>query len=212
MSTKQFTKKQLERIEDARQGNLFYNIPIPLTPRELPRRLEIKLSQGEIERVKEYARRVQDLSEGNYQTSFKLKEPYRVRLYASFIGGFGELSWCKAFDKRWEARIGNYRGPDIGKRIQIRARTKLDHELKIKPTDYADHAYFLVIVMPPNVAYILGWRWGYEREQFPLLNLQTKGQAKRNAPAYFIPQDKLFPPQSIPRELLDECSGTYRPA
>lgn len=96
-----------------------------------------------------------------------------------------ELAFCKAKDKFFEGRIGNFKDADIGKSIQIRSSAKHDNNLIVRMDDSDDHYFVLVTGICPD--YLVH---GYIKGRDAKKNQWLKNYNSRPG-AYFVPQSEL---------------------
>lgn len=80
------------------------------------------------------------------------------------IGASGEESVAKHFGIYWGGEVNVFGKADIGTNIQVRTRTKLWHDLPVKPKDNPNHIYVLVIDQHPKFL-IHGWIIGRDARQ-----------------------------------------------
>jgi hypothetical protein len=70
---------------------------------------------------------------------------------AGHVNGAGaECAVAKALDRYWSGHVGSFKGPDIGKNIQVRWRSNPVWDLIVRDDDPDDHFYFLVTGQAPQ--------------------------------------------------------------
>jgi len=101
-------------------------------------------------------------------------------------GAAGEMAVAKALNVYWTATVNTYKeGGDIGRRIQVRTRSKHDYELIVRPSDRDDDVFVLVTGKSPTF-HVHGWIYGHEAKKEAYL----KDYGNRD-PAYFVPHCAL---------------------
>ena len=114
-------------------------------------------------------------------------------------GAAGEMAVAKALNIYWAATVNTYKdGGDIGRRIQVRTRSKHDYELIVRPSDRDDDIFVLVTGKSPSFQ-IHGWIHGHEAKKKDYL----KGHGNRD-PAYFVPHCAL---RALNEADFNEISG-----
>ena len=169
----------------------------------------MRLTGSELKWAVQVALRMRAKSVGDSRnTSFGTNEG--TEQDAHLIGAIGECAWCKYFRVRWPAHIDRFKGSDVGERVQIRTRSEAWHDLRVKPGDEPSHAYFLAIFEDPNIVNLKGWKWGYEAHFYKAQDLEIRGsREKRNKPVHLVPQFDLYDLDSIPKDVLAECTGKF---
>lgn len=98
-----------------------------------------------------------------------------------------EMAVHKALDSFWNGRLNSFKGPDLGKNIQIRSTKYSNGHLILRPMDNPDHLYILVTGQIP-VFTVVGRIQG--REAMVDTYAMQWGNGDR---AWKIPQDALKP-------------------
>lgn len=102
------------------------------------------------------------------------------------VGACGELAVAKVLKRYWSGTVNTYKnGGDIGRRMQVRTRTRAGYELLVRDSDRDDDVFVLVRGEGP-VFEVVGWLLGREAKQ-----AQWKQTHGGRAPAYFVPDDAL---------------------
>lgn len=120
-------------------------------------------------------------------------------LWLHIAGACGEIAVAKWAGQYWGGDIGTFKAADVGSRVQVRTRTKLNGELIVREKDNADHAYVLVTGVGPEL-FLQGWCWGHEAKQ-PEYWKAYGGKP----PAYFVPNEKLRP-MHLPQTVRDRAT------
>lgn len=103
------------------------------------------------------------------------------------LGAAGEMVCAKALGRYWEPRVNTFKAADLGRRLQVRTRSRHDYDLIIRKDDNDDDAFALVT---HEVGGFCLWGWTFARDgKFPGF-LQTHGGREE---AYFVPQSALRP-------------------
>lgn len=116
-------------------------------------------------------------------------------------GAQGEVAVAKAFNIFWPGHYNYFKGPDLGRNIQVRTASPrpdspYQPELPIRPKDKADDVFVFVVACPPQFR-VAGWIYGHEGE-----TLGRKANPFGGTPALFVPIDKLRPMDTLPPESL----------
>lgn len=102
-------------------------------------------------------------------------------------GALGELAVAKAFGIAWPAHIGNFHGPDVARKLQVRTATDPSHSLIVRSADADDHVFVLALGKLATYR-IVGYVLGRKAKQ------KQWERAPRGRPAaWFVPQSALFP-------------------
>lgn len=100
-------------------------------------------------------------------------------------GAAGELAVAKLLDLYWPGAVGTFHAPDIGRRIQVRTRSKSDWDLIVRTTDEDEDLFVLVTGKAPTYdvrGEILGWEAKQDRYR---ANHGGHGEA------FFVPASEL---------------------
>ena len=101
-------------------------------------------------------------------------------------GAAAELAYCKAVGIYWPGSVNSFKGPDCGKKTQIRQTHHLNGSLIVRNKDNPDHFYVLVVGTCPYFK-VVGWIRGFDAKK----NEFVRCPGDMN-PAYFIPQKHLI--------------------
>lgn len=108
-----------------------------------------------------------------------------------YIGAAGEMAFAKAMNYYFNATINTYKtGYDVHK-MQVRTRTKDDHDLIVRDNDN-DEDVFVLVLKNIRSFKIIGWIKASDAKQRKYIN--NHGNTK---PAYFIPQSDLQPIETL---------------
>lgn len=100
-------------------------------------------------------------------------------------GAAAELAYCKAVGIYWPGSVNSFKGPDCGKKTQIRQTHHLNGSLIVRNKDNPDHFYVLVVGTCPYFK-VVGWIRGFDAKK----NEYLRAPGGDN-PAYFVPQKDL---------------------
>lgn len=114
-----------------------------------------------------------------------VKGDFDTSLARHVNGAGGEQAVAKCCGKYWGGPRGVFKGPDIGRNIQVRTRTRHDWELPVREGERDDHVFFLVTGIVPRFA-VRGWIMGRDAKR-PDWWKDHGGLP----PAFFVPQDEL---------------------
>lgn len=120
------------------------------------------------------------------------------KLHAS--GALGELAVAKFLDLHWPARIGNYKGADIGDKIEVKTRMALNYDLLFRKNDKVTFYYVLAlcndqwltpfaekkVTKEEWTVFVVGWKHG----EFCTEDRYEKEYGRRDK-AWFVWQDEL---------------------
>jgi hypothetical protein len=102
-------------------------------------------------------------------------------------GACGEIAVAKLLGRFWSPTVNTFKAPDIGKKIQVRTRSKHHYDLYVRPeTDDPEHTFVLATGVAPRFAvhgYLLAR--DAQRDEW----VQTYGG---RPPAWFVPQENLL--------------------
>ena len=113
-------------------------------------------------------------------------------------GAAGELAVAKALLTHWQGSCGTFRqGGDVG-HLQVRTRSRDDHDLIIRERDDDNALYVLVVGRSPHYR-VVGYLRGRDAKQTCWL----QGHGGRQ-PAYFVPQRELIAFRCMPTSRLPE--------
>jgi hypothetical protein len=100
-------------------------------------------------------------------------------------GACGEVAAAKYLGRYWSPTVNTYHAADLGKKLQVRTRSRHDWELNIRADDDPEHWFILVTGTAPTYN-VRGWLPG--REARIDAWLQNYGN---RTPAWFVPQSAL---------------------
>lgn len=112
-------------------------------------------------------------------------------------GAAAELAVAKYLNCHFPASVNTFKGADLGKNIQVRARepnAKYPPQLIIRPTDQDDEVFVLVVGASPNWEIIGGIVGRDGKRPEWIKDPGNKG------PAYFVPKHYLKPLSQLPLE------------
>lgn len=118
--------------------------------------------------------------------------PANVGWQVHIEGCLGEMALAKHLDLFWGGNFENLDADDVG-RYQVRTSDRHNNRLIIHPSDPDDRAFVLVTGVAPEYR-IHGWiRAGdAKRDEW------WADPSRKNRPAYFVPQDSLHDPHTVP--------------
>lgn len=122
------------------------------------------------------------------------------------MGCNGELAACKVLGVKWEKKINTYRKEaDIGKRIEVKYRSKRYYDLIIRKDDNPDSLFILVVPgLDPNSFNVKGCIWGRDgMKKCYVENYGNRGEA------FFVPQNVLMPMEEIIKSIR-KSPGTLK--
>lgn len=106
-------------------------------------------------------------------------------------GCLGEMAVAKEYNLFWNANLGVIAPGDIGRKVEVRTRSRHHYDLILHPSD-PDGSVF-VLLTGTNGSYTLhGWLLGIEGKQQRYWADPAKGR-----PAFFVPQSALRSPESL---------------
>ena len=82
-------------------------------------------------------------------------------LWKHVLGACGEIAIARVLSRYWGGDVNTFKKADIGKRVQIRMRSRHDRELLVRPDDDPNMAYVHVTGTPTQML-VHGWCWGWE--------------------------------------------------
>jgi hypothetical protein len=104
-----------------------------------------------------------------------------------FTGLLGEVACMKFFGFPTHATLGTFRAADLPHNIEVRTRTAMWHDCKVRPDDDDSRRVVMAIATGPNAPVkIAGWITAFEGKKFKLIDPR---QADRNFHA--VPQKNL---------------------
>jgi hypothetical protein len=116
---------------------------------------------------------------------------------SNIYGAHSELATAKFLNCCWTPTINEFKKADLADFIQVRSRRFAKYELYLREEDPRHHAYILVHYEHYPRFVIMGWRWGYEIEQFG--RWDNPGGYRF---AHFLPHDQLRDFDEFPWEQL----------
>lgn len=119
-------------------------------------------------------------------------------LWVHRLGAAGELAVAYALDIPWSAGVNTFHGADLGRRLQVRARSKHSYDLIVRSDDNSGDIFVLVTGVPPGELQVHGWIPGEAAKHDRWR--QTYGN---RPPAFFVPQRVLDPDLSY--LIMAEC-------
>jgi len=102
-------------------------------------------------------------------------------------GAMGEICVAKVMDRYPKFSVDTFKAADISENVQVRTSLRHEARLRILPNDNPEHYYVLVTGTGP-VYCVRGWIKGSEGRQEEYISAPNN-----RPPAYFVPQDKLYP-------------------
>jgi hypothetical protein len=148
-----------------------------------PRRIRLEWYEAEWAAGVGVRRQLKALEQGNLD-----RHGYDGLGWDNHVEGAGaELAVAKARGLYWAAHVNVFSGPDVGRAVQVRLRTKHEYDLIIRETDANEHAFVLVTGRIPEFL-VHGWIWGVEGKQAKWLEAYGN-----RPPAYFVPKTHLRP-------------------
>lgn len=122
------------------------------------------------------------------------KRKLEEQLADSIIGALGETVVYKFKGQYFDGNMQSFKGPDIGRRTQIRTTNHVRGGLNVYAHDNPNHV-FLLVTGGPFVWWVVGWLLGSESK----LDDYRIIEPKRKAGYYFcVPQTEVHP---YPRNL-----------
>jgi hypothetical protein len=112
-------------------------------------------------------------------------------------GACGELVVAKYLRTPWSGALGDLKAADVGRRIQVRTRSRHDYELFVYRNDPPEHAFVLVTGLAPRFV-LRGWCYGSEGKEWGRWWAPPGREY-----AFFVSQDDLHHMDSLPREYLE---------
>ncbi len=100
-------------------------------------------------------------------------------------GAAAEMATAKVFGWYWSGSVNTFQDADIGKRVQVRWRSKPNYELIVRPRDKDEDFFILVRGQSPRYE-IVGGILGRDAKRDEWL--QTYGGRQ---PAHFVPDSAL---------------------
>ena len=100
-------------------------------------------------------------------------------------GAAAELAYCKAVGIYWPGSVNSFKGPDCGKKTQIRQTHHLNGSLIVRNKANPDHFSVLAVGTCPYFK-VVGWIRGFDAKK----NEYLRAPGGDN-PAYFVPQKDL---------------------
>ena len=97
----------------------------------------------------------------------------------------GELAVGQEFNLFWDGRLGDLEAADVGGLLDVRASTRLDHDLCLHEWDKDERPYVSVLVDGFRCV-IHGWFFGFEGKQTKYWRDGAKGW-----PAFWVPRGEL---------------------
>jgi hypothetical protein len=107
------------------------------------------------------------------------------RLGIHFEGACGELAFAKARDLYWGGTVNAFKGPDLGRNIQVRTRSNHDWDLIVRSDD-SDLDWFVLVTGRAPRFRIHGCIRGHDAKR-PEWVKDHGGHGE----AYFVPQPAL---------------------
>lgn len=111
-------------------------------------------------------------------------------------GAMGEAACAKALGTYNPMTVNTFKGPDIGKKIQVRTRSRACYDLIVRANDDDDEAFILVTGTCPKYT-VRGWCWGREAKQ--ARHLKNHGG---HGEAWFVPAEHLRPIAELPKDVF----------
>ncbi len=108
------------------------------------------------------------------------------------LGALGECAFAKATGRYWSGGVNTFHGADIGRRLQVRTRSKHEYDLIVRADD-ADEDVFVLVTGSQDRFLVHGWVLGGEakREEW----IANHGNY---SPAWFVPSSALNPISELP--------------
>lgn len=119
-----------------------------------------------------------------------LKVSLRSDEFVHVIGRLGECAVCKYLGIRYMATINTFRQADLPHNIEVRTRTVMNYDLKIRPDD--DDARRMVMAIATEIGkpvILIGWIEAREGKRIGRI-IDPQGAGK---PMCIVPQDSLWP-------------------
>lgn len=89
----------------------------------------------------------------------------------NFTGLIGEVACMKYFGFPTHVTLGTYRAADLPHNIEVRTRTKMWHDCKVRIDDDDTRRVVMAIAVDPNKPIkIVGWITAFEGKKFPLID------------------------------------------
>lgn len=106
-------------------------------------------------------------------------------------GAAAEMAVAKMLNVHWNHGVGTFKSPDVGD-LQVRSTTYADGNLIVRPND-ADESLYILVVCDTPVYNVIGFIGGADAKRVGTIN------EKFGAPAWFVPQSKLFDIEDLHR-------------
>jgi hypothetical protein len=100
-------------------------------------------------------------------------------------GAAGELAVAKLCEVYWPGAVGTFHGPDLGRQIQVRTRSKSDWDLIVRATDADEDVFVLVTGKAPTYD-VRGAIMGWEAKQD-----EFRADHGGHGEAFFVPASSL---------------------
>lgn len=132
-------------------------------------------------------RQIASLSQ-NLQNNSKLKKTKENNWQWHVEGALAELALCKLLGTYWGYHVNNFKGADVGSRIDVKVTQHSKGSLLIRPWDKEERIY--VLAVGKNGTYVFkGWLYGSEgKHPTRLTKLGNEG-----VEVYAIPGHELRP-------------------
>lgn len=117
--------------------------------------------------------------------------------HVHIVGVLGEMAVCKYLGWPYEFRINTFRQADVGDNIEVRSRTVLTYDCKVRPDDQDD--FFVVMALIPDIRApirMAGWIKACDGKTYPLRDPVGVGR-----PFHFVPQSALNPMSELKKLL-----------
>lgn len=106
-------------------------------------------------------------------------------------GAGAEMAAAKAFDWYWSGSVNTFKDADIGRRVQVRWRSKPDYELIVRPRDRDEDFFVLVRGRAPQYE-VYGGILGRDAKRDEWLR-----DYGGRPPAFFVPDSALCPVELV---------------
>jgi hypothetical protein len=128
------------------------------------------------------------------------RDPGHVDPMEAYVSGsIAEWAVCKWLDRFWHPTIGIRAAGDVEGdvgTVEVRSTTRGDGKLIAHDYSFDSRPYLLVLSHEAPRFHIIGWLWGRECKD------KSFWRADVPRPAYFIPQARLRPAETLAYEAL----------